>query len=84
MCYNLGISNYTVSYLADYTEDELLIKSEVDKVLGNKLSKTELVSLLGYSSKNTRPDRIISKLNKLGYEVEVLDDGRYSSYVINK
>ena len=84
LCYNLGISNYTVSYLADYTEDELLIKSEVDKVLGNKLSKTELVSLLGYSSKNTRPDRIISKLNKLGYKVEVLDDNRYSSYVINK
>ena len=84
LCYNLGISNYTVSYLADYTEDELLIKSEVDKVLGNKLSKTKLVDLLGYSSKNTRPDRIISKLNKLGYEVEVLDDGRYSSYVINK
>ena len=84
LCYNLGISNYTVSYLADYTEDELLIKSEVDKVLGNKLSKTELVGLLGYSSKNTRPDRIISKLNKLGYKVEVLDDNRYSSYVINK
>lgn len=84
LCYNLGISNYTVSYLADYTEDELFIKSEVDKVLGNKLSKTELVSLLGYSSKNTRPDRIISKLNKLGYKVEVLDDNRYSSYVINK
>ena len=84
LCYNLNISNHTVSYLSDYTEDELLIKSEVDKVLGNKLSKTELVDLLGYSSKHTRPDRIISRLNKLGYEVEVLDDGRYSSYVINK
>ena len=84
LCYNLGISNHTVSYLSDYTEDELLIKSEVDKVLGNKLSKTKLVDLLGYSSKDTKPYRIISKLNKLGYEVEVLDDGRYSSYVINK
>ena len=84
LCYNLGISNHTVSYLSDYTEDELLIKSEVDKVLGNKLSKIELVGLLGYSSRNTRPNIIINKLNKLGYEVEVLDDSRHSSYVINK
>ena len=84
LCYNLGISNHTVSYLSDYTEDELLIKSEVDKVLGNKLSKTELVDLLCYSNINTKPNIIINKLNKLGYEVEVLDDGRYSSYVINK
>lgn len=84
LCYNLGISNHTVSYLSEYTEDELLIKSEVDKVLGNKLSKIELVNLLGYSSRNTRPNIIINKLNKLGYEVEVLDDSRHSSYVINK
>ena len=84
LCYNLNIRNHKVVNYIEYTEDELLIKSRIDNVLGSQLTKSELVDLTGYSSINTKPDRIISRLYRLGYHTEVVDDGRYNSYIISK